>query len=273
MRTSFQTREQIAQIFYQLADAWQPGPCRPTRFIAKMKTHWGLIGEFTPYGLDDQGLERRNPLIVAMGDSVTAGRFETLLLGKQREEYFATVKQGIMPAQPLEIADARQSYVEKFRAKLIDRFEITVPSVINAGIAGDTISGMFRRARRDIVSHQPDLVLINGSLNWNEEMGNSEVYAGYLRELVRLVKQETMADIILLTPNDQLPDNGLAERVEKIRAIAAAEQVCLADVYAVWQAYRRQGYDYAEILANGTNHPSTAGHEVYARVLMKLMQV
>ena len=65
MHTSFRTPAASARIFYQLADAWQPGLRRPTRFIEKMKMNWGLIGEFTPYGLDESGLERRNPLIVA----------------------------------------------------------------------------------------------------------------------------------------------------------------------------------------------------------------
>ena len=105
-----------------------------------------------------------------------------------------------------------------------------------------------------------------------------------LRGMVRRLKKETEADIILLTPNGDLPNNtpfmqrmGQAgiepttgERAEAIRAVAEEEQVCLADVYAVWEEARRRGCPWKEILANGVNHPGVEGHEVYAAVLMKL---
>ncbi|MCD7746371.1 MAG: hypothetical protein LUI13_14010 [Lachnospiraceae bacterium] len=50
------------------------------------------------------------------------------------------------------------------------------------------------------------------------------------------------------------------------------EEVCLADTYAVWEAYEAAGYPVKALLANGMNHPSKTGHEMYARVLMKLME-
>ncbi|HBF38533.1 MAG TPA: hypothetical protein DDW50_14600, partial [Firmicutes bacterium] len=43
----------------------------PLQFIEKMKHHHGTSKE-----LDEYGIYRKNPLIVAFGDSVTAGWFE-----------------------------------------------------------------------------------------------------------------------------------------------------------------------------------------------------
>ena len=60
------------------------------------------------------------------------------------------------------------------------------------------------------------------------------------------------------------------QRAEAIRELAAEESVCLADVRAVWDAAREAGCPWEELLANRINHPSVEGHEVYAKVLMKL---
>lgn len=43
-----------------------------------MKTNQGSIASLSCYGLDADGLEYRNPVIVALGNSVTAGHFESL---------------------------------------------------------------------------------------------------------------------------------------------------------------------------------------------------
>lgn len=184
----------------------------------------------------------------------------------------------------VEVVDARESYIEKFREHLIDRFELTSVSVVNSGIAGDHLRSMAARMERDVIRYRPDLVLINGSLNWNDQLGTTEEYRELLRGMVQRLKKETEADIILLTSNGDLPNNSAfmkmmgqagaepttGERAEAIRAVAAEEQVCLADVYAVWEEARARGCPWKEILSNGVNHPGVEGHEVYAEVLMKL---
>lgn len=71
--------------------------------------------------------------------------------------------------------------------------------------------------------------------------------------------------------NVKKPTNDL--RAEKIREVAWEEQVCLADVRAVWDNAAKAGCLWEELLANKINHPSVEGHEVYAKVLMKLIKV
>ena len=258
----------------------------------------GILGVLSGFGLDSQGLERKNPVIVALGDSVTAGHFERLpsqgdpaqvmeattrrmelteRLGVQGvEEAFA---KGELPAlPPVEIADARESYLEKFRELLLDQFELTSVSTINAGIAGDHLLSMIARADRDVVRYQPDLVLINGVLNWGLNLGTTAQYKEHLRGLVRKLQQETEADIVLVTPNGDLPNppppqgEGTPDRVEAVRQVAWEEGVCLADTYAVWERARELGCPWEELLCNGVNHPSAEGHLVYAITLMKLCQ-
>ena len=298
MRTTYRIREPYCSIFLKCADDFVcNSPVRPERFIRKMRENTGMAGGFL--GLtDEQGLERRNPVIVALGDSVTAGHFEAMFTpramevmgkvfaarqsGASQEEIRALIAaEGGMP--PVEIYDARESYIEKFRSMLIDKYELTSVSIVNAGIAGDVLPSMIARADRDVVACNPDLILINGSLNWMEEaMGDENAYKELLLGLVRKLKAETSADIVLLTPNGDLPNTMFAapgqtppepttwKRCEKIREIAKEERVCLADVRAVWDAAKEAGCPWEELLANRINHPSVEGHEVYAKVLMKL---
>ena len=298
MKTSFRIRQPYADLFQRCAEAYVcRSPARPERFMEKMRRNTGMAGGM--FGLtDENGLERKNPVIVALGDSVTAGHFESTMTpalaaklangfaklqsGTSAEEAFAgLLVDGRM--EPIEIFDARESYVEKFRAMLIDKYELTSVSVINSGIAGDMLPSMAERAERDVIRYDPDLILINGSLNWNDAvLGDASQYKAMLRDLVRRFKAETQADIILLTPNGDLPNTmfsapgqGVPEpttapRAEAIRELASEEHVCLADVRAVWDAAREAGCPWEELLANKINHPSVEGHEVYAKVLMKL---
>lgn len=296
MKTTYRIREPFASIFLQCADEFVcNSPARPERFIKKMKENTGTAGAI--YGLlDENGLEKKNPVIVALGDSVTAGHFESLITPEivdiLKEAYsqggtLADVGKKIieMGMPPMEITDARESYVEKFREKLIDKYETTSVSVINAGIAGDFLPSMIARSERDVIRYQPDLILINGSLNWDDQnMGDENVYKQLLQQLVRNLKEKTDADIILLTPNGDTPVTMFADlgylggepttwkRCEKIREIAKEENVCLADARAVWDAAKEKGCAWEELLANKLNHPSVEGHEVYARVLMKLFE-
>lgn len=299
MKTTYRIKQPYCDLFLQCArETPCQSPARPERFLRKMAMDQGILGVLSGFGLDSQGLERKNPVIVALGDSVTAGHFERLpsqgdpaqvmeattrrmelteRLGAQGvEEAFA---KGELPAlPPVEIADARESYLEKFRELLLDQFELTSVSTINAGIAGDHLLSMIARADRDVVRYQPDLVLINGVLNWGLNLGTTAQYKEYLRGLVRKLQQETEADIVLVTPNGDLPNppppqgEGTPDRVEAVRQVAWEEGVCLADTYAVWERARELGCPWEELLCNGVNHPSVEGHLVYAITLMKLCQ-
>ena len=299
MKTTYRIKQPYCDLFLQCArETPCQSPARPERFLRKMAMNQGILGVLSGFGLDSQGLERKNPVIVALGDSVTAGHFERLpsqgdpaqvmeattrrmelteRLGAQGvEEAFA---KGELPAlPPVEIADARESYLEKFRELLLDQFELTSVSTINAGIAGDHLLSMIARADRDVVRYQPDLVLINGVLNWGLNLGTTAQYKEHLRGLVRKLQQETEADIVLVTPNGDLPNppppqgEDTPDRVEAVRQVAWEEGVCLADTYAVWERARELGCPWEELLCNGVNHPSAEGHLVYASTLMKLCQ-
>ena len=280
MQTKFQCKQPYGEMLLQCARE-EPcrSPARPLRFLRRMAMNQGSIGVLSGFGLDEQGLERKNPVIAALGDSVTAGHFEALpapeggMEAAQRrmelvrrlgfhgvEEAF---DRGELPAlPPVEVTDARVCYLEQFRSMLLDKFERTSVSTINAGIAGDHLRSMVARV-----------------LNWGPGLGTTAQYKELLRQLVRKLQKETQADLVLMTPNGDLPnpmmepppeEERTEDRVRAVREVAWEEGVCLADAYAVWEKARDAGCPWKELLANGINHPGVEGHTAYALTLMKL---
>lgn len=276
MRTTFVTPPAYAREALRLAGTIQAvGNQRPLGFWEVMRKNRGALGILTPFGPPEDGMERKNPVVVALGDSVTAGHFEAGRYGQELLQKAETA--GLEEGDIVEITDARECYLEKFRLMLIDKYEQTSVSVLNAGIAGDTMYGMQKRLYRDVIRYQPDLVLINGSLNWGEEQGDTKDYRRVLEQVVMTLQRELKSDLVLMTPNMELPSrrqnprSSLKERVEVIRSLAKSREVCLADTYKVWECYQEMGYPLEALLAS-PGHPSVTGHEMYARVLMQLME-
>lgn len=279
MKTAFVTPEKYAKEALRLSKEVDATGGKKLKSFAKvMRENRGSLARFNYYGETGDGMERKNPLIVALGDSVTAGHFE---FAGNFIENFKKVDEGTLTADDyIEITDARVCYLEQFRGKLIDKFEQTSVSTINSGIAGDVLWGMQKRLYRDVIRYQPDLILLNGCLNWPAECGGNQEYEKVLKEIVTCMKTETQAEIVLMTPNmDYVPEemkafsnpnSTVADRVDIIRRVAHEMDVFLADTYKVWEAYVAQGNPLLELLANGSNHPSVTGHEMYANVLMQL---
>lgn len=271
MSTKVEMPEEKKKRFLKIA---KEVPCtngiKPERFIRSLKTNTGLTDSLTKSGLDENGLELRNPLIVAFGDSVTGGHFESLY---PIDELLRLIEEGKPLVEPVGIRDLNKVYHEQFKMMLAEKFEATSVSVINSGIAGDTIMGMEKRVYRDVIQHDPDLVLINGTLNWNPELGNLGDFRTALENILHAIKKDTDADIILLTPNaisGLLPDDLLENRVDIVRDVAEKEQVSLVDTYKLWTEFTTDKDELKQCLSNEVNHPTAAGHTVFALALMQL---
>ena len=279
MKTTYAPKPENAKALLDLAHAYQLEiDKKPERFIKKMRTNDSFL--VTVPQLLENGLQPRNPLVAVIGDSVTAGHFEWIMPIPEIREIMNAMAQGKAqyPMPTMEIYDTQNSYVEKFRQKLIEKYERTAVSIVNAGIAGDNLVFMSQRLERDVISLQPDLVIINGSINWGSYFGTADDFKKILIQMVQDIKAKTTADIVLLTPNMDLynyiseVDTDLYTRIPKIREVALEEDVCFVDVYSIWKAYEAKGYDVKDLLANGINHPCIAGHEAYAIALMKLFE-
>lgn len=228
---------------------------KPTRFIEILKTHKGIVN-FNEIDNDDY-IELRNPLIVVLGDSVTGGHFETIDLKKM---IFAQ--------------DLQDGYVEKFKHMLHDAYNFVTINIINSGIAGDNVKGMYKRLKRDVISYQPDLVIINATLNWSKNRGSLTDYQNYLEKIIIDIQLQTDAEIVLMTPNGAIKtenDQNLDKRVEVVRELAERYNITLVDIYQMWSDVVDHD-DVKATLSNNENHPTPLGHTFIARALMQIFE-
>lgn len=227
----------------------------PNTFISLLENNRGMIN----LQKRKNELEPKNPLIVALGDSVTAGHFEAIM--DEQGMYF--------------VQNLQQAYIEQFKQMLQEACGISTFNIINSGIAGDNIKGMQMRLERDVLRYDPNLVIINGALNWNKKKGTTEDYKRCLTEVIQQIREHSKAELILVTPNMAVvtpKDDCLQERVDVIRTLAHEQKLILADVYAIWEDVCTQdpSLHLEDLLANRENHPTPYGHYVYAKVLMQL---
>lgn len=125
-------------------------------------------------------------LIACLGDSVTHGCFEVF---KNRFDRVDTVYR------------PEDGYPARLRRQLSMLFPAAAASVLNAGVSGDSSAGGLKRLQRDVLSHAPDLVIVNFGLN--DAMGGMDALNAYRSNMRALFQQilDSGAEAMLLTPN------------------------------------------------------------------------
>ncbi|PYI56537.1 SGNH/GDSL hydrolase family protein [Paenibacillus flagellatus] len=208
----------------------------------------------------------RPALYVAIGDSVTHGIMEG------------------------EVLEHERVYHQLLRKRIAKRYPNSVLNVINSGVSGDTAHRSRERWAHDVICYKPDLVTIKFGLN--DAHGGEEgvkPYIAAIRDLVRLIRNETDAELLLMTPSMMMKrDNAfiseehrrhvptflkvyeeghLLRYVEALRSFAASDGLPLLDVYAMWERMEAEGVDIHTRLSNGINHPDRQFHEELAEAL------
>jgi lysophospholipase L1-like esterase len=205
-------------------------------------------------------------LIMAMGDSVTQG------VGRPDELYHDDVYHALL------------------KRALENRYPTCTFSMINVGVDGDTTGGALARLDRDVLRHQPDLLLVAFGLNDSTKGREGLVeFSQNLRNLCARVRAESSTDIVLITPNMMLmrpslaipeqythltsqfleiQNSGLLSRYAECAKMLGQElQFPVVDVYAAWNAMSVAGVDTTAMLVNGLNHPDKFGHQIAANFL------
>ncbi|MCA9015854.1 MAG: hypothetical protein KDA77_11025 [Planctomycetaceae bacterium] len=171
--------------------------------------------------------------------------------------------------------------------------------VINAGIGGNNTRNAIARFEKDVLQHEPDLVVIQYGINdsavdvWKDPPAtksrvSKDQYEANLRSLIKQLKEKQVA-VILMTPNSLRwipriqklygkppydPDDPdgfnlfLKSYAETVRQIAKENNVPLVDVYAAFETYAKQpGQSAHDLLLDGI-HPNTKGQRMVADLLM-----
>ncbi len=171
--------------------------------------------------------------------------------------------------------------------------------VINSGIGGNRTNQARARLKKDVLDHQPDVVVIQFGINdaavdvWkNPPATKSRIsrdqYEANLRFLIKTLRDKNIS-VVLMTPNSMRwvknikklygkppydpndPDGFnvfLKTYAETVRKIAREEKVPLVDIYAAFENYAKQkGHSAHDLLSDGV-HPNTAGQKMVADLLI-----
>lgn len=217
-----------------------------------------------------KNVSQKPVLIAALGDSVTQGVMEHRML------------------------DSERVYHRLLQEELEAFFPLTTFSTINAGVSGGSALQAVERLDRDVLRHDPDLVLVAFGLN--DSLGGVEALPQFevaLHEIITQIENGTSANIMLLTPSfmakarntrihrdhDHMAENiirtqneGILSRyAQAIRSVSAQRKTGLADVYREWERLSEDGLDTDLWLINGLNHPDGRGHKLASQILAQVL--
>lgn len=218
--------------------------------------------------LSANNLMAQTKTIVAFGDSITAPRKNVIT-------YSDIIR-------------------EEFKKKNLD------VKVINSGVGGNTSSMAKARFEKDVLAHQPDVVIIQLGTNdaavdvWKNPPATAprvpiDVYEQNLREFITKLKAQK-AKVILVTmpptrwtdkmkemygkppydPNDEFGWNViLKDYVQRMRDVAKKEKVILVDLNKEYYKYHKvKGQTMDDLYLDGL-HPNNKGQELEAKLLLK----
>lgn len=218
------------------------------------------------FNLDYDGFVGNGPItIVAFGDSVTQGCFE------------------------LDKNDYEAVYHNLLKNKLLKISDNVPVNVINAGIGGSTAKVGVKRIDKQVLAHNPDLVIVCFGLN---DVNNPiDEYLQSLKIIFNKCKNSG-ADVIFLTPNtlNYYVDENTDKRVIDYAAVTKEYQnggrmdeyvysaiklatecgVTVCDCYSKWKELAKT-CDTTKLLINGINHPTREMHELFAQSLFEII--
>ena len=216
--------------------------------------------------------------IAFLGDSVTQGCFELYLENGQVQTVF----------------EQRSAYCQRVFDILATLYPRVPVHVINAGRSGDRASKGVNRLERDVLRHNPDLVVVCYGLNdCRRDEGSVQTYENALREIFTDV-QAAGCELIFMTPNmmnttvsphvtdptfvavandtmGRQNDGIFDAHLDAARALCAEMDVPVCDCYKIWQSMFQSGVNVTELLANKINHPIREMHHLFAYELVKTM--
>lgn len=216
--------------------------------------------------MDRPELEKEGPItIVAFGDSVTHGAVA------RDEINYETV------------------YWNRLRKKILDVRNYVPVNVINAGIGGITAKGSLERIDRQVLAHNPDLVIVCFGLN--DVNGPLEEYLSSLKIIFEKCAASG-ADVIFMTPNmlntyvvpetepvyieyaavtAEAQNSGRMDLyMSKAVELAKEMNITVCDCYSEWKRLS-ETQDTTMMLANFINHPTTEMHELFANMLFEII--
>ena len=164
------------------------------------------------------------------------------------------------------------AYPHLLHRMIKERFPFAVTNVIVTAIGGENSVGGEARFERDVLSHRPDIMTIDYSLN-DRAVGLEAAEKAWCSMIEKALEYGTK--VILCTPtwdNSYYKQNekweALVRHAEQVRMLADRYDLGLADSFKAFEKHISEPSDLAKYLSH-VNHPTEAGHAHVAEEIAK----
>jgi acyl-CoA thioesterase I len=166
--------------------------------------------------------------------------------------------------------DPSRTYPAQLTRELQRRWPAVAVTVLNKGIGGETAPQMIARFERDVLAHNPDLVIWQSGTNSLLKSESVESYAESLRAGIKQLKR-AHSDIILMDPQYAprvLSSNAYRSVVETMRSAAKESGVGLFSRFAVMEGWVKSGKaKVTDLVVPDGLHMNDASYACVARML------
>jgi lysophospholipase L1-like esterase len=166
------------------------------------------------------------------------------------------------------------SYPILFHQQMSDLFSNAVIDVCTTAIGGERAEQGANRFDQDVLAMNPDVVLIDYSLN--DRKSGLAVSEKAWRRMIQLAL-DAKVKVVLLTPTpdsrENILDNNapLAQHAAQVRKLGREFQVPVVDSYAMFRSLVAKGAKVEHYLSQ-SNHPNRRGHEKVAELILALFK-
>ena len=168
-----------------------------------------------------------------------------------------------------------RDYVEIVEERV--RYELgkTMQLFVNSGISGDTTAGIVKTLDHRVLQFKPDIFSLMIGMNDAARLSPEE-YEINLREIVRRVRDESDADILMNTccaihPEECPGREQYAEYMQVFRNVAGELGLALIDHHSTWESVRVEDRTTFQSWMANEFHPNALGHWIFAeRILNEL---
>jgi lysophospholipase L1-like esterase len=202
--------------------------------------------------------------LVSPGD--TARLAAVMAKARRGEEICVAAIGGSITAGGLQTKDPKNRYVARVAAWFTQTFPQAKVRFVNAGIGGTNSLYGAMRVRRDVLSKQPDLVIVEYAVNDNHPVPMFwSTYEGVLRQILREPQQPAVVQLFFMQrkgENAQETQHMLGRHYDL--PMVSFRDAWWPEIYAgrvQWETM------YADVV-----HPNDTGHILASELLIALLQ-
>jgi acyl-CoA thioesterase I len=146
-----------------------------------------------------------------------------------------------------------------------------VINAITTAIGGENSEQGQKRFKRQVLTHQPDVLFIDYALN--DRAIGLERSRRAMEKMIRMALKKNIK-VILLTPSPDMrvnlleANNVLEQHASLLHAIAEKYQIGLADSYSLFKELAAGGKDLENYMSQ-VNHPDKEGHALIATGILR----